>query len=85
MHDIRCFSCNKAIGHLYAPFESYSDPKKGFDELGIVRVCCRRMILSRSHHVDEIAPRHSNRKRDLDENGTSLDAFCEGSRTVSCD
>jgi len=56
---VRCFSCNKVIGHLW---EEYSrrvsngeDPKKVLDDLGITRYCCRRMFLSHVDLIDEVA------------------------------
>jgi len=52
---IRCFSCNKVIAHLWEVWQKYLDddvaPADALDRLGLVRYCCRRMILT---HVDLI-------------------------------
>lgn len=50
---VRCFTCNKEISSRYA---EYLDKRKNgisardaLDELGMKRICCRRMYLG---HVD---------------------------------
>ena len=52
---IRCFSCGKVVGHLYAEFkervEKGENPKKVLDDLGLTRFCCRALFVS---HVDMI-------------------------------
>jgi len=52
---IRCFSCGKPAGHLYAEhkerLEKGEDPKKALDFLGLERYCCRGLFLG---HVDLI-------------------------------
>ncbi|MFO8019194.1 MAG: DNA-directed RNA polymerase subunit N [Promethearchaeia archaeon] len=55
---IRCFSCGKEIASLYKPYLEYK--KKGissdeaFEELGLERFCCRRMIVSHVDLIDEL-------------------------------
>lgn len=55
---VRCFTCGKPIGHLYAKYreriEAGEDPKKVLDDLGLERYCCRRMILTHVEGIDEI-------------------------------
>jgi DNA-directed RNA polymerase subunit N len=50
---IRCFSCGKPVGHLWAEYtkriEAGEDPKKVLDELKIERYCCRALFLG---HID---------------------------------
>jgi DNA-directed RNA polymerase subunit N len=50
---VRCFSCGKVIAEEYEEFlkkkEKGMSAEKAFEELGIERYCCRRMITS---HVD---------------------------------
>jgi len=52
---VRCFSCGKVVGHLYAEFkervEKGEDPKKVLDDLGLTRYCCRALFVG---HVDLI-------------------------------
>mmetsp|Transcript_31615 Transcript_31615/g.49530 ORF Transcript_31615/g.49530 Transcript_31615/m.49530 type:complete len:166 (-) Transcript_31615:146-643(-) len=63
---VRCFTCNKTIGHLWKRYlelvesgrgtdgddeEDGGAEMKAFDELGLKRYCCRRMLLT---HVDLI-------------------------------
>ncbi|MEW6721730.1 MAG: DNA-directed RNA polymerase subunit N [Candidatus Micrarchaeota archaeon] len=49
---VRCFTCGGVIGHLYEQYKSALKDKKAgeaLDELGLERLCCRRMFAS---HVD---------------------------------
>lgn len=57
---VRCFSCGKVIGHLWAPFkekiEEGKDPGKALDELNVKKQCCRRMILSHLELIEKVIP-----------------------------
>lgn len=50
---VRCFGCNKPIGHLWQQYKERvangESRKKIMDELGLERYCCRAMFLG---HVD---------------------------------
>jgi DNA-directed RNA polymerase subunit N len=50
---VRCFTCGKVVGHLYAEFkkriDAGEDGKKVLDDLGLKRYCCRQLFLG---HVD---------------------------------
>jgi len=50
---IRCVTCNKIVGNKWKPFIAFLEEglseKEALDNLGLVRYCCRRMILT---HVD---------------------------------
>ncbi|RLE50564.1 MAG: DNA-directed RNA polymerase subunit N [Candidatus Methanomethylicota archaeon] len=50
---VRCFTCGSLLGDKWEEFKrrvtSGEDPAKVLDDMGIVRYCCRRTILS---HVD---------------------------------
>tara|TARA_Y100000992_G_scaffold234205_1_gene165112 strand:+ start:1575 stop:1838 length:264 start_codon:yes stop_codon:yes gene_type:complete len=46
---VRCFTCNKVLGHMYqrvAECASAEARKERCAELGVIRYCCRRMLLS---------------------------------------
>ena len=55
MFPVRCFTCNKVIGHIY---EKYKQIIKKFDEcevhekLGIKRICCKRMFNTHINTID---------------------------------
>ncbi len=53
MVPVRCFTCGKPVGGLWARFEELKskgeNPAKIMDELGIERYCCRALFLT---HVD---------------------------------
>lgn len=65
---VRCFSCGKVIATDYIKFrEEVEKIKKSenrnptseeinniFDELGVKRYCCRRMIVSHIDLIDEV-------------------------------
>ncbi len=65
---VRCFSCGRVIASDYVNFMNRikfirenenreptpEDIEKIFDELGVKRYCCRRMILSHADLMDEV-------------------------------
>lgn len=55
MIPIRCFTCGKPIGHLWADYQKEikkgTSPKAALDKLGVERYCCRTAFLS---HVDMV-------------------------------
>lgn len=67
---VRCFSCGRVIASDYVAFvnrvkfikenekrEPTSEEIESiFDELGVKRYCCRRMILSHVDLIDEVIP-----------------------------
>ena len=54
---IRCFTCGNIIGHLYnewiSKLEAGTDPKEILDGFGLVRYCCRRMLVTHVEILDE--------------------------------
>ncbi|HII17353.1 TPA: DNA-directed RNA polymerase subunit N [Candidatus Woesearchaeota archaeon] len=56
---VRCFSCGKPIGHLWAQYQGRlskgEDKNKVLDELGIQRYCCRSVFLGHVDLADEAA------------------------------
>ena len=57
---VRCFTCGKVIGHLYAVYkqkiEMGESPQASLDQLGIDRYCCRRMILAHVDLIEDVLP-----------------------------
>jgi DNA-directed RNA polymerase subunit N len=58
---VRCFTCGKTIAHVYEEFverikegSEKEDPKEVLDDLGIKRICCRRMLITHVNLVDDI-------------------------------
>ena len=52
---VRCFTCGKVVADKYEEFKRRirqgDDPAVVLDDLGLVRYCCRRMLLA---HIDII-------------------------------
>ncbi|XP_059309900.1 DNA-directed RNA polymerase subunit 10-like protein [Lycium ferocissimum] len=52
---VRCFTCGKVIGNKWDEYLALLiagyEEKQALDELGLVRYCCRRMLMT---HVDLI-------------------------------
>ncbi len=50
---VRCFSCGKPVGHLYADYKKQvgngKDSEKVLTKLGLKRYCCRQLFIG---HVD---------------------------------
>jgi len=58
---VRCFTCGKTVAHVYEEFiertkegSEQEDPKEVLDDLGIKRICCRRMLVTHVNLVDDI-------------------------------
>lgn len=58
LEPVRCFTCGKLLGGKYKEFkrrvEEDEDPKDVFEEMGIDRYCCRRMLLTSMDYTEEI-------------------------------
>ena len=58
MIPVRCFTCGKLIGDKWEEWkrrlEEGEDPDKILDDLGLTRVCCRRMMVSHIDLIDDI-------------------------------
>jgi DNA-directed RNA polymerase subunit N len=56
---VRCFTCGKVIGHLWADYKKRVDagenPGAVMDELKLKRYCCRMALLTHSDNIKEIA------------------------------
>lgn len=57
---IRCFTCGTVVAGAYEAYKQRraagEDAKKIMDDLGLVRYCCRRMIVSETDIIDDAAP-----------------------------
>ena len=57
---VRCFTCGKVVGSAYETFkDAIAKGKKGkeaLDATGLVRFCCRRMVLTHVDLIKEAAP-----------------------------
>ncbi|ABO09516.1 DNA-directed RNA polymerase subunit N [Pyrobaculum calidifontis] len=55
---VRCFTCGKPLGHLYAVFKKRvlagEHPGRVLDELGVVRYCCRRTLMAHVEWIDDL-------------------------------
>ena len=84
----RCFTCNNAIGHLWKPFTEGKTQQHNYkellDNLGLPRICCRRMMLTHVEVVDDIAM-YSNKNFTMDESKTTFNSLVENERIVKCD
>ncbi|MHA1338947.1 MAG: DNA-directed RNA polymerase subunit N [Promethearchaeota archaeon] len=55
---IRCFTCGKLIGDKWEKYRELKregkSPSEIFDELGIKRFCCKRMLISHVNLIDDV-------------------------------
>lgn len=55
---VRCFTCNKVIGHLWETYkrllQNMPSAADALNELKLHRTCCRRMFLSHVDTIDEV-------------------------------
>lgn len=58
MIPVRCFTCGKLVGDKWEEWvkrlQDGEDPDKILDDLGLTRVCCRRMMVSHIDLIDDI-------------------------------
>ena len=81
MFPVRCYTCNSVLAHLH---DEMVRTESSLEDLGVHRMCCRRMLLT---HVDLVSHQvqFPNIDRVLDESGTTLLLSCDDVRTVECD
>ena len=53
------------------------------DQLGLPRICCRRMLLTHVEVIEDTVM-YSSTKTVMDESGTIFNAFTENERTITC-
>jgi len=55
---VRCFSCGKPVGGLYAEFKERTEKGepagKVLDDLGAKKYCCRKTLLTHAELIDEM-------------------------------
>ena len=54
---VRCFTCGKVIGNMWERYQKLCetmDQGKALDELGLIRFCCRRMLLTHVEIIDTV-------------------------------
>jgi DNA-directed RNA polymerase subunit N len=55
---IRCFSCGKLIADKYEPYKEMVEKgipiEEIWEKLGIIRFCCKRMIISHVDIIDDL-------------------------------
>ena len=89
MFPIRCYTCNTVIAHKYGNFSSQCRNGKGggavLDELGVTRMCCRRMFISYVESLSTQQLAYPNTNIVLDKGGTTMYRLCERVNVVSCD
>ena len=57
---VRCYTCGRVVGSSYEAYKAAlaggKTGKQALDATGLVRFCCRRMILSHVDLIKEAAP-----------------------------
>ena len=86
MFPIRCYTCNSVLAHHWPEYRRRTRNDEAIAvvlrDLGILRMCCRRMFLS---HVDLEDIQYPNKDIPLGKSGATLKRFVAETRTVSCD
>jgi len=58
MIPIKCFTCGKLIGDKWEEYKrrvsAGESPGEVLDDLGVTRICCRRMFLTHVDFIDEL-------------------------------
>ena len=64
MLPVRCYSCNKVLGHLEEDLNEWKEKHPGqallgfYEEFRIARLCCRKILLT-YHNEDNLAHQHT--------------------------
>ncbi len=57
---VRCFTCGNLIADKFEDYQnkikSGEDPAKVLDSLGIIRYCCRTMLLTTVETIQQVIP-----------------------------
>ncbi len=66
MIPIRCFTCGKVVSDKWEEYDrrvkSGEKVSNVLDDLGLIRYCCRRMLISNVEIIDEILKFHKREK-----------------------
>jgi DNA-directed RNA polymerase subunit N len=66
MIPVRCFTCGKIVGDKWEEYDrrvkSGEKVSNVLDDLGLIRYCCRRMLISNVEIIDEILKFHKREK-----------------------
>ncbi len=66
MIPVRCFTCGKVVGDKWEEYDrrvkSGEKVSNVLDDLGLIRYCCRRMLISNVEIIDEILKFHNKEK-----------------------
>ena len=88
MFPIRCYTCNRCLAQLHPQYrkrvQAGSQEGEILDELGVHRLCCRRMFLGYVELTHDQA-RFPNTDIVLDAGGTVLLRKVDFVRVVPCD
>lgn len=56
---VRCFTCGKVIGDKWEEYkdavETGADPEQALDDTGVDRYCCRSILLTHVHRLEDVA------------------------------
>ena len=81
---IRCYTCGTVVGSAYAQFDMDADKgtcaKQCLDELGLTRICCRRMLISHPRSLDTMCLAHDEHMSDT---SAMVHTVVDGSRTIT--
>ena len=87
MFPVRCYTCNAVLAHLYPDYDARVRNGEraidAFHELGIARMCCRRMFLGYVDVTRDLLP-FSNVDEVLDKGGTTLHRKVDMTRVYGC-
>ncbi len=66
MIPVRCFTCGKVVSDKWEEYDrrvkSGEKVSNVLDDLGLIRYCCRRMLISNVEIIDEILKFHKREK-----------------------
>ena len=89
MFPVRCYTCNAVVGHMHEEYIALQRTDRErtdvLRQLGIDRLCCRRMFLGHVESLLENQLSYPNSDVVLDRGGTTLYRRSRQAADVDCD
>ena len=84
---VRCLSCNSCVSDKWVEYGRLcalgTQRGRVLNDLGITRMCCRRMFITHVHIVEDLI-QYSNKDEKIDDNNTMFLTEVKHERNVSC-
>lgn len=87
LYPVRCFSCNACVpsDRYDARLKHGETSKTILDALGVTRMCCRRMLISHPHALEDMLLDYPNLNENQSELFLDVRCLVSNPREVGCE